>query len=65
MTKYSLQKDERIRQLEIELFKTTKAYHGTQEKKLQDTEKMVEELESETGELKKKISNYEEQVGLY
>lgn len=53
MTKYSLQKDERIRQLEIELFKTTKAYHGTQEKKLQDTEKMVEELESETGELKK------------
>ncbi|KAF3049700.1 hypothetical protein E8E11_004205 [Didymella keratinophila] len=57
-----LQKDERIRQLEIELFKTTKAYHGTQEKKLQDTEKMVEELESETGELKKKISNYEEQL---
>lgn len=56
MTKYSLQKDERIRQLEIELFKTTKAYHGTQEKKLQDTEKMVEELESETGELKKRLA---------
>jgi chromosome segregation ATPase len=58
----SIQKDEKIGQLEAELLMTTKGYREALEKKLQDTENLVAELESEKQILESEIERCQERV---